>query len=68
MGTLGVPSEPQEKENSYRDETGTNSQPAELETTVQELDSSAQVEMHDPYERPVAEMESREHLPAKSSG
>ena len=66
-----APTKFHEDKGQYHDEAIGNSQPVELdnavpERTVQELDSNARVEMHDPKEAHNAErMGSREGLPPK---
>lgn len=61
----GTFSESKEKGISCREEANERSQLAELETLPLELDSSAIVEIPDHHNAPVAEMESRKHLPSR---
>lgn len=61
----GTSSESKQKEIPCREEAKERSQLAELETLPPELGSSARVETLDHHKAPIAEMESREHLPSR---
>ncbi len=62
---IGTFSETKEKEIPCREEVKERSQLAEFETLPPELDSNARVELPDHHNAPVAEMESRKHLPPR---
>ena len=58
-------SKEKEKEMPWHEEPKRRPQLAEIECPTPELDANTQIELLDPYSAPVAEMESKEHLPPK---